>query len=299
MQVEHDKAKNLEKYIAFIEDAAAQGADYLAFSEISLQGYNWASSDDPEQMAKQKEYFERESEPIPGPATDRIQPYCKKYDMYVQFGLAEKAGDVMHNAAVLIGPEGILGTHRKVYGSVLPARPHAVFTRGDRFAVYDTRIGKVGMVICADLSYAPESVRTCVVQGAQVVVNTTAWGIPTSPMLPDMKTMLGYTDPGKMDPKTEYRAYQYDILTRYSALINQTWLVCSDTVGQSSMEKALGKKGGCHGHSRIITPIGKVVAEVGYKEGLAIATVNIQEGIDEAGYTTAVRHPQYKKFRPY
>jgi predicted amidohydrolase len=43
----------------------------------------------------------------------------------------------------------------------------------DGFIVYDTSIGKIGIVICFDRHY-PESIRTCVVKGADLVVIPTA-----------------------------------------------------------------------------------------------------------------------------
>ena len=75
-------------------------------------------------------------------------------------------------------------------------------------------------------------------------------------------------------------------MTRANALINQVWLVSSDQVGLSSQSRARGGKGGCYGHSRIINPVGKIIDEIGYEEGLAIATVDIEGGITEAKSST-------------
>jgi predicted amidohydrolase len=249
---EHDKTTNLAKFIRYIEDAAVKGVDYLAFPEIALQGYSWADRD-PEQMQKQKAYFAQEAEPIPGPATDRIQPYCTKFDMYVQFGLAEKTPDGIYNAAVLIGPEGIVGTHRKVY------MRSNVFQRGDRFAVYNTRIGKVGMMICQDYA-APETTRTLALQGAEIVVNSTHSGLlglqSTGDYagLTNRASVASYDPSSGWSPKTDYKALKYDLCTRHSALVNQVWWVSADAWGLSSMEKDLGLKGGAYGHSCVVTP---------------------------------------------
>lgn len=276
MQVEHDKSKNLDKYVGFIDEAFSKGADFLAFPEASLQGYTWAFDrqkqcfiDDPEQ----REYFLQESEPIPSPSTDLVQSYCKKYDMYIQIGMAERA-DVrgktkLYNSAVIIGPNGIIGIHRKVYMA-----PNAVFSIGDRFSVFETELGKFGALVCMDI-IAPESVRTLAVQGAQVVMFSTAWSA------------------------REYRGYQYNILTRANALMNQIWLVCADQVGLSSKQKALGQKVGCFGHSSIIAPTGKIISEVGYEEGLAIATVDIKGGIDEARSPTFHGHNYLELLRTH
>jgi predicted amidohydrolase len=277
---EHDKTVNMAKFIHYIEDAASQGVDYLAFPEIALQGYSWAYHD-PEQMLKQKAYFEQEAEPIPGPATDHIQPYCTKYNLYVQFGLAEKTPEGIYNAAVLIGPEGIVGTHRKVY-----MQPN-VFRRGDRFTVFDTRIGKVGMMICQDYA-APESTRTLALQGAQLIVNSTHSGLLGILSTGDYTgstnraSVVSYNPDSGWSPQTDYKALKYDLCTRHSALVNQVWWLSADAWGLSSMEKALGLKGGAYGHSCVVTPWGAKIAEIGYEEGLLVATVNIQDGINQS-----------------
>ena len=261
LQPEHDKAKNLEKYDRFIKDAVAHDADFLAFPEMSLQGYFWIMENNPEQQ----KYYEHEAETIPGPSTDIIQKYCSEYNLYIQFGLAEKAEGKMYNTAVLLGPEGIVGSHRKV-GCFEPG-----VSCGTSFSVYKTRIGKIGLSVCADFLY-PESGRTLALQGAEVIANSTC-----SPFI------------GK-DPKTDYRLIRYDICTKAQALFNQVWYMLANATGLSSLEKALGHKGGGIGHSRIINPMSNIVSEVGYEEGLAIATVDIKRGIYES------RSPSGRKF---
>lgn len=258
MQMEHDKAKNLDKFDKFIKEAASKDAEFLAFPEISLQGYFWANENNQEQ----REYYLRESETVPGPSTELIQKYCRDYNMLIQFGMAEKAGDKMYNTAVLVDPEGVIGIHRKVR-CFEPG-----ITCGDHFSVFKTRLGMFSMHICADFSF-PESGRTSALQGAEVIVNSTC-----SPAI------------GK-DPKEDYRMVKYDVCTRAQALFNQVWYILANGWGLSSKQKALGQRGGAIGHSRIISPVGKIVAEVGYEEGLAIANVDIKGGIYQS------RSPSY------
>jgi hypothetical protein len=78
------------------------------------------------------------------------------------------------------------------------------------------------------------------------------------------------------DPATDYYGYGYDLLSRAVALMNQLWVVSANQVGRPPVP------GGpdYYGHSRIVAPTGKIVAEVGHAEGLATATVDLHEGIE-------------------
>lgn len=254
MHVPHDKKANLETYLRYIEEASAKGAQLLAFPECSLQGYTWAWNPlgfgylhDDEQLR----YFQENAETVPGPTTETMCREARKYDMYIQFGMAEKSntslGVRLYNSAVLVGPTGLVGVFRKMHQA-----PNPVFTLGDRFTVFDISLGKVGAIICADLNF-PESVRCLALQGAEVVVNSTAWGMRGS------------------DPKTDYSGYKYDLLTRAQALMNQVWMVHADQFGLDVRSKRC-----YYGHSRVVDPMGRTVVDTGHKEGLALAMVNLK-----------------------
>jgi len=269
MQVEHDKPSNLEKHLRFIEEASEEEVRLLVFPECSLQGYTWTWDAERGiylEDEEQRLYFQEVSEPIPGPTTNIIAKHAARHNMLIQIGMAEKAekdGEtVLYNSVALIGPKGLIGVFRKVHSA-----PNPVFRRGDRFIVFDTMIGKVGPIICADIVY-PESVRVLALKGAEVVTMSTAWGmmtqIPKSDMNDPSWAFSGY-----------FSGYKYDLLGRATALVNGLWMIISDQVGapKNSKEK-------CYGHSRILDPSGRIIASIGYKEGLVTAKVDIQEGID-------------------
>jgi predicted amidohydrolase len=258
MHCSHDYASNWKKYREFIEEAAGRGVDFLVFPEVSLQGYFWSTPGvgSPE-MSEQLRYFRRVAEPIPGPTTSLLEEYAARYNMIIQAGMAERSldGNVIYNSAVLIGPTGVIGVFRKLHNQF----EWPIFGPGDHLSVFPTSVGKVGMFICYDLCF-PEITRAFALQGATIASLTTAW-----PMKGE-------------DPDTDYYGYCYDLMSRAGAFANQMWMVCSNQVKRPP-------EPGCpnyYGHSRIIAPTGKIVADSGYTEGLVTATVDLQEDMERA-----------------
>jgi predicted amidohydrolase len=111
------------------------------------------------------------AEPIPGPSTEYFGKLARQHDLYIVAGLLERDGYLIYNTAVLIGPDGrIVGKYRKVTlprgeieGGVMP---------GDDYPVFDTRFGKVAMMICYD-GFFPEVARQLSNRGAEVI----AWPV--------------------------------------------------------------------------------------------------------------------------
>jgi len=111
------------------------------------------------------------AEPVPGPSTDYFGALAKKHDLYVVAGLLEREGHLVYNVAVLIGPDGrVVGKYRKV---CLPrGEIEGGITPGDDYPVFDTRFGKVGMMVCYD-GFFPEVARQLAIRGAEVI----AWPV--------------------------------------------------------------------------------------------------------------------------
>ncbi len=258
MHCAHDYASNLKKYREFIDEAAGRGVDFLVFPEVSLQGYFWSTPGvgSPE-MSEQLRYFRRVAETIPGPTTNILQEYAARHNMLIQAGMAERSldGNVVYNSAVLVGPSGVIGVFRKLHNQF----EWPIFGPGDHLSVFPTSVGKVGMFICYDLCF-PEITRAFALQGATIASLTTAW-----PMKGE-------------DPETDYYGYCYDLMSRASAFSNQMWMVCANQVMRPP-------EPGCpnyYGHSRIIAPTGKIVADSGYAEGLVTATADLQDEMERA-----------------
>jgi predicted amidohydrolase len=118
------------------------------------------------------------AEPIPGPSTEYFSALAKQHDIHIVVGLIERDRHLIYNVAVLLGPEGqIIGKYRKV---TLPrGEIEGGITPGNDYPVFDTRFGKVGMMICYD-GFFPEVARELTNRGAEVIA-WPVWGC--NPML--------------------------------------------------------------------------------------------------------------------
>jgi len=149
--------ENLESVISAIKKAAEKQASLIVFPECCLSGYIFHSREEALPFAGA----------IPGPVTDTLSSLCKELKVYVIFGLLEKEKDKLFNAAVFIGPDGIIGKYRKNHLPFLGV--DRFVDRGDKaFEVYQTPIGNIGMQICYDIMF-PESSRIMTLLGADIL----------------------------------------------------------------------------------------------------------------------------------
>ncbi len=80
--------------------------------------------------------------------------------------------DMLYNTLVLVGPDGYIGKYRKVH---LPLTERIMMYPGDGdYPVFETRFGKVGLMICFDKAY-PEVARSLALKGAEILLCPTAW----------------------------------------------------------------------------------------------------------------------------
>ena len=165
-------ALNQEKMKKFIIESASKGAQLVVFPELALSGYN--CGDD----------FFRIAETIPGESTIYFEQLAKKFQIHIIYGMPEKSiPGILYNSAVLIGPEGFIGSWRK---NALPGHATDIagsgtfpdrrfFKNGNGLEVFNTSIGRIGLLICYDIFY-PELARLLTLKGADILV-----GISGSP----------------------------------------------------------------------------------------------------------------------
>jgi predicted amidohydrolase len=137
-----------------LEDAARQNADLVVLPEtITCTGNGLSYSD--------------AAEPVPGPSTEYFSDLAKKHSLHLVAGLVERDAPLMYNTAVLIGPDGaLIGKYRKV---ALPRTEiEAGVAPGHEYPVFDTALGKVGMMVCYD-GFFPEVARQLALRGAEII----------------------------------------------------------------------------------------------------------------------------------
>jgi predicted amidohydrolase len=143
--------------------------DLLVLPEFFASGYQFTSTDEVAELAEE----------IPnGKTTEALLDLSQKKHTFIVAGLPEKDGSKYYNSAVFTGPEGFIGSYRKTH---LFFEETLFFTPGDTgFKVWDTAIGKIGIMICFDWFY-PESMRTLALAGAEVIAHPSNLVLPFCP----------------------------------------------------------------------------------------------------------------------
>jgi predicted amidohydrolase len=228
--------RNLEACLARLEDAAAAGAELLVLPECAIPGYMFESAEEALPFAEE----------IPGPSSEVLERESRRLGMHVVCGLLERDGDTLRNAAVLVGPDGLVGTYRKTHLPFLGVDRFVV--PGDELTVYDTPLGRIGVEICYDLRF-PEVTRTLALKGADIVAHPTNF-----PMAAKVQT---------------------ELITVARAAENRIYLLTANRVGKE-------RSGEFCGWSQIVDPYGTRLAEAGEtEEALLVADVDVEKARDK------------------
>ena len=161
-----DLAATLTKMEAWIDRAAAKGADIVLFPELVLSaGYSLGDK------------FYDVAETIPGPGTEALGRKAREHNLYIVAGLAERdATGTVYNSAVIVGRDGRpVGAYRKTH--IFPAT-ESFFALGTELSVFDLDFGRVAIPICYDLEY-PEPARVLCLKGAELLLSMAAHWIGT------------------------------------------------------------------------------------------------------------------------
>lgn len=149
---------NCEEYAPLLAEAAKQKADLAVLGETV-----------PYVRLGKKPH--ETAEPIPGPSTNYFGELALENKLHIAVSLYERDGHEVYNTAVLLGPDGkLIGKYRKV---CLPhSEVEAGVTPGHEYPVFDTKFGKVGLMVCYD-GFFPEVARELTNRGAEVI----AWPV--------------------------------------------------------------------------------------------------------------------------
>jgi N-carbamoylputrescine amidase len=246
-----DPDANLKKTLALAERAALRGAQIICTQELFRSQYFCQRED-------HKNF--KLAEPIPGPTTDAFCPLAKKHQVVVIASLFEKrAAGVYHNTAAIIDADGsLLGRYRKMH---IPDDPlyyeKFYFTPGDLgFKAWQTRYGKIGVLICWDQWY-PEAARLTVLQGAQILFYPTAIG----------------WHPGEKKKYGERQHNSWETIQRSHAIANGCYVAAVNRIGH---EKLAGKGIEFWGQSFVAGTSGEILAKAGAaKEEILIVSVDL------------------------
>lgn len=156
-----DRAKNHE---AIRRAFDGRPLDLVVLPELLSSGYFFASKQDVMSVA----------EPIPGgPTTELLSELASEARCHIVAGLPELDADCVFNSAVVVGPDGYVGSYRKTH---LFYEEKLWFEAGDSgFPVFDVVSAsgveyRLGVMICFDWFF-PESARTLAIQGADVIAH--------------------------------------------------------------------------------------------------------------------------------
>jgi predicted amidohydrolase len=140
-----------------VREAVAAGAGLVVLPELSTSGYVFESAGEAHAAA----------EPADGPTLRAWAEEATRGDAIVVGGFCELGGDgLLYNSAAVVDGGGVLAVYRKIH---LWDREQLVFEPGsERAPVVETRVGRIGVGICYDLSF-PEIARGLTLAGAELV----------------------------------------------------------------------------------------------------------------------------------
>jgi len=223
-----DLQANMALYEAKIHQGGEAGAELLLFPELSLTGY-----------------FLRDT--VPDVALTTRSPEMKKLKELSRglpfvAGLVEESADHrFFNAAVYFEDGEIRHVHRKVY---LPTYgmfdEQRYFARGDRVRAFDSKFGRLAILICEDLWHT-STIYLAALDGARAV------------LCPSSSPLRGIVDGQAQDDNARY----WEMINRTYAETFSLFMLYGN---RSGFEDGVGFWGG----SEIVDPFGQRLAKAKY-----------------------------------
>lgn len=148
-----DRAASTEKAGALIEQAGAGGADIVALPESFIPGFPyWVFVKPLAETAGWHARLHQQAVEVPGPEVESLIAAARRAGVVAVVGITEReSGSVgtLYNTNVVIGPEGLLGKHRKL---VATWGERVVWAGGDgsTLGVFPTPFGPLGTLNCGE-----------------------------------------------------------------------------------------------------------------------------------------------------
>jgi predicted amidohydrolase len=258
----NDMAANLGAAAAGVRAAARQGAQFIMLPEYA------ALLDGSGRVMRENSYPEAGH-----PALPAFQALARETRAWLLVGsLTIKIDDErMVNRSYLLSADGGIAAHYDkihMFDVTLPSgkviRESSAYRPGDRAVIAATPWGPLGMTVCYDLRF-PHLYRALAQAGAIFLA------VPSS-------------------FQRETGVVHWHTLVRARAIENLSYVfapaMCGDHPGGRMT----------YGHSLIIDPWGKILAELGDEPGVAIAEINTDEVARVRGMLPALEHD--RQFQP-
>jgi predicted amidohydrolase len=150
MKVDADPAINRQAMLDRIEEIVSErpSTQIVVFGEVITGLYQVG------EVAETVAYQESIAEAVPGPTSDVMAEAAAEHGLYVAFGIAQRDGDDLYNAFVLVNPAGeVQAIHHKtltVHTNGESSLDEA-FSNGDGATTTDIAGVPFGMIVCNDM----------------------------------------------------------------------------------------------------------------------------------------------------
>jgi len=241
MMAGSDKAANLKEAERWVREAAAVGAKVIALPEVFI----WRGS---------KKLERGQAEPIPGSSSEAMSSLARELKVYLLAGsILEEIpeSDKAYNTSLLFDPAGkLLASYRKIHlfdvdlANGVSLRESDTRAHGDAVVVGAGELCTMGLSVCYDLRF-PELYRGLANEGAEIIFVPAAFTAFTGEA-------------------------HWESLLRARAIENQAYVIAPGQFGQSAHSFQT------HGHSMIVDPWGRILAELPDGPGLITAEIDLE-----------------------
>ncbi len=206
-------ARNLAVVEEGVRRLASRGASLVVLPEMFSTGFHYGDL-----PALAREYF--------GQTLGTLERLGRETGALIAGSLPEPAEEGVYNTLYLVGAGDVIASARKVHLFRLHGE-HRHFAAGDRAITADTKLGKLGLMVCYDLRF-PELARTLALSGAWLIIVPAQWPLA--------------------------RVEHYLLLCRARALENQLFLVAANRSGKDEKIEYCGS-------SLVVSPTGNIEAQ--------------------------------------
>ncbi len=232
-----ENRKNAARILEKLSVAASEGAELVVFPECATSGYCYDSVDAAMPFAEEDD----------GAFVREFAAACQGEGVTAIAGFLERHGSAISNSAVLATPDGGARVYRKTHLPTLGIDRYV--EPGAALPVFDTPVGKVGILICYDVRF-PETARSLGLSGADIIAVPTNWptGAESSP----------------------------DFITRARAWESRVFVVAANRVGVERGRKFIGR-------SQVVAPSGGILLEAGPDdEAILYCDIDVSEARQKA-----------------